>query len=122
MLAGGTRDGHSHGLSTHMPSRCHHGVTTPPCTPLRCFCVVAMSPNISTTPKVVSEVNIPSYAWSSHSSEGTAQASLDEDEGLEDDFQTLHTPVHHVVRWEDDGHRCSAKGRPEGQGKEQSTK
>ena len=68
---------------------------------------------MSTTPKVASEFNIPSYAWSSHSSEGTAWASLDEDEGLEDDFQTLHTPVRCVVRWEDDGRRCSAKGRPE---------
>ena len=96
-----------------MPSRCHHGVTTPPCTPLRCYCSVAASPNISTTPKVASAVNIPSHAQSSHSSEGTAQAFLDEDEAWEDDFQTLHTPVCHVMQQEDDSHRCSAEGRPE---------
>ena len=42
-----------------------------------------------------------------------AQTSLDEDEALEDDFQTPHTPVHRVMQREDDGHRCSAEGRPE---------
>ena len=96
-----------------MPLRCHHGVTTPPCTPTRCYCGVAASPNMSTVPKVASEVNIPSYARSSHSGEGTVWASLDEDEALEDDFQTPHTPVCHIERWEDDGHRCSAEGRLE---------
>ena len=42
--------------------RCHHGATTPPCTPSRCYWRVAVSPNVSTTPKMASEVNIPSYA------------------------------------------------------------
>ena len=65
------------------------------------------------TPKVVSEINIPSYAWSSHLGEGTVRVSLDEDEWLEDDFQMLHTLVHHVVQWEDEGHRCSTRGRQE---------
>ena len=31
-----------------------------------------------------------------------AQASLDDEDAWEDDFQTLHTPVHHVV-WQDEG-------------------
>ena len=39
-----------------------------------------------------------------------AQASLDEDDALEDDFQTPHTPVCRVVWWEDDGHRSPAGG------------
>ena len=72
-----------------------------------------MSPNVSTTPKVALEVNIPSYAWSSHSSKGMAQASLDKDDALEDDFQTSHTPVCCVVWREDDGCRSPAEGRPE---------
>ena len=38
------------------------------------------------------------HACSSHSSEGMALASLDQDEVLEDDFQTQHTQVCHV-RW-----------------------
>ena len=53
-------------------------------------------------PKVALAVNIPSHAWSSHSSEGTAWVSLDEDEALEDDFQTLPPLVHHVMQQEDD--------------------
>ena len=96
-----------------MPSRSHLGVTAPPCTPSRCYCRAAKSPNISTTPKVASAVNIPFHAWSSHSGEGMAWASLDEDEAGEDDFQTPHMPVRHVTWQEDDGHRCLAEGRPE---------
>ena len=113
MPAQGTRDGHSCGPSPQTPSGCHHGVTSPPCTPSRCYCGTATSPNASTMPKVASEVNIPSYAQSSHSGEGTAWASLDEDDALEDDFQTPHTPVCCVVWREDDDCRCSAEGRPE---------
>ena len=113
MLARGSRDGHPCGPSPHTPLRCHHGVTTPPCTPLRCYCSAATSPDVSTMPKVTSVVNIPSHAWSSHSSEGMARASLDEDEALEADFQTPHTPVHRIMWWEDDGHQCSVEGRPE---------
>ena len=64
-------------------------------------------------PKVASAVKIPSHAQSSHSGEGTAQASLNEDEAWEDDFQTPHTPVHHVMQQEDDSCRCSAEGRLE---------
>ena len=85
----------------------------PPCTPSRCYCGAATSPNVSTTPKVASKVNIPSYAQSNHPGEGMVQVSLDEDDALEDDFQMSHTPVYHVVWWENDSCRCSTKGRPE---------
>ena len=113
MPAKGTRDGHSCGPSPHMPLRCHHGVTLPPCTPLRCYCGTVASHDVSTMPKVASAVNIPPYARSSHSSEGMAQASLNQDEALEDDFQTQHMLVCHVMQQEDDGHRSSAEGRLE---------
>ena len=116
MLAQGTRDGHSRGLSPHMPSRFHHGVTSPPCTPLRCCSSAAAPHSICTTPKVASAVNVPAYAWSSHSGEGTAWVSLDQDEALEDDFQTQHMPVRHVMQREDDGRRSSAKGKLEHSG------
>ena len=109
----GAKDGHSHGLSPNTPSRWHHEATSPPCTSLRCCCDVATSHDICTTPKVASVVNVPPYTWSSHSGEGTAQASLNQDEALEDDFQTQHMPVHRVMWWEDDGHRSSAEGRLE---------
>ena len=92
-------DGHSCGPSPHMSSRCHHGVTTPPCTTSRCYCGTA--------------VNIPSHTWSSHTGEGMAWASLNEDEALEDDFQILHTLVCHIMWWKDDSCRCSAEGRLE---------
>ena len=73
---------------------------------------MAASHDISTTPKVASVVNILPHAQSSHSSEGTAHASLDQDEALEDDFQTQHTLVHRVM-WQDDGRQSSAEGRLE---------
>ena len=113
MPAQGNRDGHSCDSSLHMPLRSHHGVTTPPCTPLRCYCGATTSPNINTTPKVASVVNIPCHAWSSHFGEGMAWASLNKDNVWEDDFQTPHTPVCCIMRWEDDSRRCPAKGRPE---------
>ena len=65
------------------------------------------------SPKVASVVNISPHARSSHSGEGTALASLNQDEALEDDFQTQHTPVCHVMQREDNGHRSSAEGRLE---------
>ena len=49
-------------------------------------------------PKLASAVNVPSYAQSSHSGRGMARASLDEEDVWEDDFQTLHTPVHCIVQ------------------------
>ena len=62
---------------------------------------------------MASVVNIPPYTWSSHSSERMAWASLDQDEALEDDFQTQHTLVHCIMQWEDDGCQCSVGGRLE---------
>ena len=41
------------------------------------------------------------------------RASLDEDDVLENDFQTPHMLVHHIVQQEDDGCRSPAKGRLE---------
>ena len=64
-------------------------------------------------PKVALVVNVPPYARSSHSSKGTAWASLNQDEALEDDFQTQHMPVHRIKWWEDNGHRSSAEARLE---------
>ena len=55
----------------------------------------------------------PPQAWSIHSGEGMAWASLNHDEALEDDFQTQHMPVHHIMQQEDTGHRSSAEGRLE---------
>ena len=43
-------------------------------------------------------MSVLAYARSSHSAGGVAQASLDEDEDWEEDFQTPHTLVHCVVR------------------------
>ena len=64
-------------------------------------------------PKLASAVNVPSHARSSHSSEGMTWASLNDDDAWEDDFQTPHTPVHHVVWREDDGCGEPADGRME---------
>ena len=55
----------------------------------------------------------PPHARSSHSGKGTALASLDQDEVLEDDFQTQHTPVHRVKQQGDSGGGASAGGGPE---------
>ena len=106
-------DGQSHAPSPHTPSRCLHGVTLLPCATVRCYCSATTSHNISTTPKVASTVNVPPHTQSSHSSEGMAQALLDHDEALEDDFQTQHMLVHRIMQWEDTGHRSSAEGRLE---------
>ena len=96
-----------------MPLRCHHGVPLPSCTTSRCYYGVATSHDVSTTPKVASAVNIPPYTWSSHSGEGLAQASLNQDEALEDDFQTQHMLVHRIMWWEDNSCQSSAEGRLE---------
>ena len=97
--AQGDRSGCSHGSSPNMPSKCHCGAT--------------LSPNADTMPKLASAVNFPSHAWSSHSCRGMAQASLDDEDAWEDDFQTPHSPVHHIVRWEGGGCREPAAGRME---------
>ena len=56
------------------------------------------SSSSDTTPKLSSAVSVPMSARSSCSAGGVAQASLDDDEDEEEDFQTSHTPMHHVVR------------------------
>ena len=99
----GNRDGCSHGPSPCMPLRSHCGATTPRCTPLRCYCRATASPNTNTLPKLASAVNILSHAWSSHSGGGMAWASLDDEDAWDDDFQTPHTPVHHVIWREENG-------------------
>ena len=105
------QDGQSCAMSLHTPSRCPHGVTLLPCVTMRCYCSVATSHDVSTTPKVALAVNIPPHTQSSHSGEGMAQASLNHDEALEDYFQTQHTLVCHIMWWEDNGHRSSFDGR-----------
>ena len=52
-------------------------------------------------------MNVLAYARSSRSAGGVAQALLDDDEDWEKDFQTPHTPVHHVVRREE-----GSQGKP----------
>ena len=71
-----------------MPSRCHRRGPS--------------SPDADTMPKLASAVNIPSYAQSSCSGGGMARASLNNEDVWEDDFQTLHMPVHCIV-WQDGG-------------------
>ena len=53
--------------------------------------------------KLSSAVSILAYARSSRSAGGVSQALLDDDEDWEEDFQTPHTPVHHMVRGEKGG-------------------
>ena len=86
--AQGDRDGCSHSSSPCMPSRCH--------------CRATLSPDANTMPKLASAVNILSHAQSSHSGGGMAQDSLNDEDAWEDDFQTPHMPVCHVV-WGEDG-------------------
>ena len=75
-----------------------HSCCLPPNTPPRCHCGEPLSLGVNTTPKLPSAVNILAYAWSSCSAGGMARASLDNEEVWEDDFQTPHTPVCHIVR------------------------
>ena len=104
------REGQPWATSPHMPSRCPHGATLLPCATARCYCSTAVPHDISTMPKVASVVNVPPHAQSSHSGKGMALASLDQDEGLEDDFQTQHMPVCRVRRRVDSGSGSSARG------------
>ena len=97
--AQGDWSGHSCGLSPNTPSRCH--------------CRAPLSPNADTMPKLALAVNVLSYAQSSHSCGGMAQASLDDEDMWEDDFQTLHMPVCHVVWWDGGGHGEPATERME---------
>ena len=72
------------------------GVDTPavphPNMPPRCHSMgEPFYPSLNTTSKLSSTVSVPAYSRSSHSSGGVAQASLNDDEYWEEDFQTPHT-------------------------------
>ena len=95
-LAQGYRNGHSHSSSPCPPSRCHCGAT--------------LSLNANTMPKLASAVNIMSHAWSNHSCGGMVRASLNDEDAWEDDFQTPHMLVHHIVQWEG----AAAENQPQG--------
>ena len=97
--AWGNREGCSCGSSPCMPSRCHCGAT--------------VSPNANTMPKLALAVNVPSHAQSSDSSGGMAWASLDDEDVWDDDFQSPHTPVCHVVWRENSSHRELIDGKRE---------
>ena len=103
-------EGQPRAMSPHTPSRCPHGATLLPCATAKCYCGATVPHDVRTTPKVASAVNISPHAWSSHSSEGTALASLDQDEALEDNFQTQHMLVRRVRRWGDSGSGSLAGG------------
>ena len=60
-------------------------------------------PSSYATPKLSLAVSILAYARSSCSAGDVAQALLDDDKDEEQDFQTPHTPVYHMVRWEEGG-------------------
>ena len=72
-------EGQPRAMSPHMPSRCPQGATLLPCATAKCYCSPTMPHDVCTMPKVSSAVNIPPHAWSSHSGEGTALASLNQD-------------------------------------------
>ena len=99
-LAQGDWRGHSHG--------------SPPSTPSRCHCGGPLSPDANTMPKLALAVNIPSYARSSRSGRGMVRASLNDEDAWEDDFQTLHMPVHHIVQQDEGGCRELAAEKMEG--------
>ena len=61
---------------------------------------MAVPPLIShpdTILKVASMVNVPLHTQSSHSTVGMAQASLDDEDIFDDEFQMHHTPIRWVV-------------------------
>ena len=103
-------EGQPKATSPPTPSRCPHGATLLPCATVRCYCSATMPHDVPTTPKVASAVNVPPHAQSSHSSEGMALALLDQDEVLEDDFQTQHMLVRCVRWWGDSGSGSLAGG------------
>ena len=74
-----------------------HSCSLPPNTPSRCHCRGPTSPSANTMPKLASTVNVLGYAHSSRLGGGMAWAYLNDEDMWEDDFQTLHMPVHHVV-------------------------
>ena len=77
---------------------------SPPNTPPRCRSMgEPFSPSLNTMPKLSLAVSILAYARSSRSAGGMAQASLDDDEDWEEDFQTPHYPICCMVRQEEGG-------------------
>ena len=74
-----------------------HSCCSPPNMPPRCHCGEPLSPGADTMPKLILAVNVPAYARSSRSSWGMARASLDDEDVWEDDFQTAHMLVCHIV-------------------------
>ena len=82
-----------------------HSCCLPSNMPPRCHCWEPSLQGADTMPKLASVVNILSYARSSCSSRGIARASLDKEDAWEDNFQTLHTLVCHVVWHDRGGHR-----------------
>ena len=90
-----------------------HSCCSPPNMPPRWHCGEPLSPGAKTTPKFPLAVNVPAYAQSSCSGGGMARASLDDEEVWEDDFQTQHSPAHHVVRQNGGSHGEPATERME---------
>ena len=74
-----------------------HSCCSPPNMPLKCHWGGPTSPATDTMPTLASTVNVPAYAHSSHLGGGIAQASFNDEDVWEDDFQTPHTPVCHIV-------------------------
>ena len=81
-----------------------------------CHCREPLSPGANTTPKLPLAVNVLTYAWSSCLGGGMARASVDDKEAWEDNFQTSHSPAHHIVRWDGGGHRELATERMKASG------
>ena len=93
-----------------------HSCCSPPKMPPRCHCGEPLFLGADTMPKLTSAVNILAYTRSSHSSGGMARVSLDDEDAWEDDFQTPHMPVCHVVWQDGGGHREPATERMEASG------
>ena len=93
-----------------------HSCCSPPNTPPRCHCGEPLSLGADTMPKLTSAVNVLAYAQSSRSSRGMARASLDDEDTWEDDFQTPHMLVCHIVWRHGGGHRELATERMETSG------
>ena len=92
--------------------------SSPPNTPLQRYhsAEELFSPSLDTTPKLSSAVSVPAYARSSRFAQGVAQALLDDDEDKEEDFQTPHIPMHHIIRQEEGGQGKPAAEQMEASG------
>ena len=97
----GLRSGSRHHSKTSsQKGRTRYTQGSPPNTPPSRYPGVGelFSPSPDITPKLFSAVSILVHARSIHFAEGVAQASLDDDEDWEEDFQTPHTPMCCMVR------------------------